>query len=164
MSNTDGKIYIYVTNKLPNEAPVTAKASNGAGSQDKQDNELISHWARAKLIGTIKSVATTGVNYSLNNIGNFTGDYITQANVDNALNNLNSVANIGLTAFAGLKVAGPIGAVVGGSLALISSGVNSALNIHSMQVANRKTNYEIEQLRIRSGLNTLLDGSRGTEN
>ena len=162
MSNTDGKIYIYVTNKLPNEAG--AVASNGTGKQDKQDSELLSHWARAKLIGTVKGVANGCVNYSLNNIGNFTGDYITQMNVDNALNNLNNIANIGLTALAGFKIAGPIGAVISGSLALISSGVNSALNIRSMQIANNKMNYEIQQLKVRSGLNTLLDGSRGTEN
>lgn len=161
---TDGKIYIYVTDKMPETVGATTKATAGGSSKDKQDSELLSHWARAKLLGTMKGVATSCVNYSLNNIGNFTGDYITQTNVDNALNNLNNIANIGLTALAGFKIAGPIGAVIGGSLALINSGVNSALNIRSMQIANNKINYEIQQLKVRSGLNTLLDGSRGTEN
>ena len=36
--------------------------------------------------------------------------------------------------------------------------------MNSLMIANKKVNYEIAQVRDRAGLNSTLDGSRGTEN
>ena len=160
----DGKIYIIVTNKLPNNSgtPDTSAKANKEASDEKED--LFGHWAKNQILSTIKSTATSAVNYSLSNIGNFTGDYLAQAQVNIARNNLNSLMSIGMSAVAGFKFAGPPGAVIMGSMALISQSVSGIFAIHSARVANSKTNYEIAQLRDKTGMNTLLDGSRGTEN
>lgn len=161
--NSDGKIYIIVTDKLPSgTTPTPEGTDNQAGTKDKEG--LLLHWAKGRIVNLVKQTATQAAMYSFNNIGNFTGDYITQAHVDNALYALNSAMSIGTAALAGFKVAGPWGAVIGTSLEIVRQGVSTAFSIHSSLVQNRKTNYEIEQLRIRAGLNAALDGSRGTEN
>ena len=163
MSN-DGKIYIIVTDKLPNGNGNAPTESKPKVSNYKDEEAMIKHWARNKLIGEAKSLLNTSVNYSLSNIGNFTGDYITQTHVNDAISNLNGFLNIGTSIYAGFKIGGAYGAFIAGGLSLLNTGVTSALRIHSMKVANRKTNYEIEQLRKRSGLDSTMDGSRGTEN
>lgn len=162
---TDGKIYIVITDKRPEgEGGSVIQSQSSNIQQEKKNTELLNHWARGKLINEVKSLSKTAVMYSLNNIGNFTGDYITQTQVNNTISNLSSLASIGMSTIAGAKLFGPVGALVTGTLALVNQGVSSALNIHSLRVENRKINYEIEQLRDRAGLNTTLDGSRGTEN
>jgi hypothetical protein len=158
----DGKIYIVITDKLPN--------GNGAGgvnadnSQKDQAEEITNHWARDRLIGETKSLIKKATMYQLSNIGNFTGDYITQTHVNDTISNVSSLANIGFSMLAGAKIAGGIGAVVGLSLAVINQTATDIMRIHSVRIQNQKTNYEIEQLRNRAGLNSRLDGSRGTEN
>lgn len=156
--NSDGKIYIIVTDKLP------TGSGNNVVNQKENNDDLINHWAKDRLIDTTKSIIKSSVNYSLTNIGNFTGDYITQTKINNTIHNLNVLKGIGLGAIAGFKYGGAVGAVIGASLSVINSGVSSVEMIHSNRVQNRKTNYDIEQLRNRAGLNTLLDWSRGTEN
>ena len=162
---SDGKIYIVITDKLPTEsqAQTQNKTPVSAGS-GKNSDDILKHWAKNRLISEVEHLGMTAVNYQLSNIGNFTGDYIAQNNVNNALNAAHTLMGIGGSALAGFMVAGPIGAVIAGSISVINTGVNSALSIHSNKIQNQKTNYEIEQLRRRSGLNTTLDGSRGTEN
>ena len=161
---TDGKIYIYVTDKAPSETPSKPNASPNNNVSNKRENDILAHWSRDKIISTARNLATTCVTYSLSNIGNFTGDYITQANVNNSLQALNSLKGIGENAIAGGIIGGPIGALIGGTLALVNSSVSSALNINTQRIMNGKFNYEIAQIRDRSGLNSKLDGSRGTEN
>lgn len=154
-----GKIYVIVTDD-PDRAKATGKGKNGTAS-DK--NELTAHWARQKLLNEAKSLITTAVLYNLSNIGNFTGDYITQTHMNDGISIVQSFMDIGTATIAGAHY-GPIGAIVGASFAIINKGVNSILSIHSNRVQNNKTNYEIAQLRNRSGLNATMDGSRGTEN
>ena len=163
---SDGKIYIVITDKLPTEsqAQVSSVSANNKSNASGGGNDILKHWAKSRLISEVDHLGMTAVNYQLSNIGNFTGDYIAQTNVNNALNAAHTLMGIGGSALAGFMVAGPIGAVIAGSISVINSGVNSALSIHSNKIQNQKTNYEIEQLRRRSGLNTTLDGSRGTEN
>lgn len=158
----DGKIYIIVTDKLPAGGDTPAPAEP-VTKEKKED--LFSHWARQRLLGEAKQLAQGAVMYSLHNIGNFTGDYITQAHVNNAMSAVSGLASIGTAALAGFKYTGsPIGAVIAASIAVINKVVSGAQTSYSNYVQNQKTNYEIEQLRERSGLNTLVDGSRGTEN
>lgn len=166
--NADGKIYIVITDKMPDGA------RSGLGSAPTQDGdrsdgpggELLKHWARDRVISTTKHAATSYVMYTLENIGNFTGDYITQTHINDSISNLKGIMGIGSAALAGFTVTGgnPIGAVIGATLSVINTGVSSIERIHSARVQNRKVNYEIEQLRDRVGMNAVLDGSRGTEN
>lgn len=166
--NADGKIYIVITDKLPGgtqPSPGSAPTQGGDRS-DGPGGELLKHWARDRLINTAKHAAVSSVMYTLENIGNFTGDYITQTHVNDSISNLKGIIGIGSAALSGFLVTGgnPIGAVLGATLSVINTGVSSIERIHSVRVQNRKVNYEIEQLRDRVGMNAVLDGSRGTEN
>lgn len=161
---SDGKIYIYVTGEPPASSG-GATVDNGGATQSKtNDKNLLTHWAKDKIISTTKNIATTSINYSLSNIGNFTGDYITQAHVNDCLKALGTLESIGGSALAGAMIGGPIGAVLGASIGLINATVSNALAVNTQRIMNNKMNYEIAQLRSRAGLNTTLDGSRGTEN
>ena len=164
--NADGKIYIVITDKMPGGAqpgPGSAPTQDGDRS-DGPGGELLKHWARDRLISTAKQAAVSSVMYTLGNIGNFTGDYITQTHVNDSIANIRGIMGLGAATVSGFMMGGPIGAVIGATLSVINTGVSSIERIHSARVQNRKVNYEIEQLRDRVGMNAVLDGSRGTEN
>lgn len=161
---TDGKIYIIVTDKMPGGGEPIPVPKPPETKKDKKE-DLFSHWARQRILEETKQLAKNAVMYSLHNIGNFTGDYITQGHVNDAVSAVSGIASIGTAALAGFKYTGSVwGAVIGASLAIVNRVVSGTQSAYSNYVQNQKTNYEIEQLRERSGLNTLLDGSRGTEN
>ena len=91
-------------------------------------------------------------NWSISNIGNFTGDKSQQSRVQ-------SIVNMNM------KVAGGIGAyVVGGIWGAIAyvgmQTFNFGLNEYSNSVNIKKQNYEINQLRKISGLDVLTNGGR----
>ena len=160
---SDGKIYIVVTDKMPEDKGVATLPSP---KQPKQENNLLLHYANDNIISTAKSIINKSVMYNLQNYGNFTGDYIAQTHINESLQFAQTIGHIGLSAWSGFVASGgnPLGAVIGASLSIINTGVNAGFNMLSMRVQNSKTNYEIAQLRDRAGLNSLRDGSRGTEN
>ena len=162
--NADGKIYIIVTDKLPSGSAL-AQTVETEKKDDKKEG-LFSHWAKQKILNETKQLARTSVMYTLNNIGNFTGNYITQTHINDAMSSISGIISVGMAALAGFKYTGgnPWGAVIGAAIGVISESASAFTSIYSNQVQNRKTNYEIEQLRNRAGLNPLKDGSRGTEN
>ena len=160
----DGKIYIVITDKAPAETGGSVSSSNKTSSNNEKQDTLFNHWTRNQILSTVKNAGKQAINYSLSNIGNFTGNYMTQTHVNEALNNIGGLMNIGGNALAGFNIAGPIGALVGASLSVINQSVSSILSINTRMIENNKINYEIEQLRMRAGLNGLYDGSRGTEN
>lgn len=162
--NADGKIYIIVTDRLPGgTSPVPEpQEPEGSGSGGGNGSTML-HWARSRMLNTVKSAAIGAASYAISNIGNFTGDYEAQADVQNAISAVRSFVSIGMSAMAGFKMGGPWGAVIGASLELANQGVNYVGTQISMHIQNQKTNYSLEQLRNRSGLNALKDGSRGTE-
>lgn len=94
------------------------------------------------------------LNYSIGNIGNFTGDYTKTEGIQFALGVVNDIASIGVGA-----ATSPIGlgiAVVGVALSRTMEAVTYFQDI-------RHKDIESEYLLSRSG-NSLLNGSRGTEN
>ncbi len=163
-----GKIYIIVTDKLPSgETPTPEGIKNPA--EKKDPDSLFAHWAKNQILGLIKQTAVQQINYSLNNIGNFTGNYELQTQVGNARKALNILRSIGSSTIAGAQVgsaAGPWGAAIGAAIGLLTSGVSASVSLlqehNSLMIQNRKTNNEIAILRERSGLNQYTDGSRGT--
>lgn len=161
---TDGKIYIIVTDKLPSGGVEPQPGVETEKKDKKSDKDILMHYAKNKLIETVKSAASNAVHFSLGNIGNFTGDYIRQAQVNNALNLLNEVGNFAASAFAGFKVAGPWGALIAAGAYTIGKTINTAEYFISLDLQQRRTNYSIEQLRDRSGLNSHMNWNRGTEN
>lgn len=159
---TDGKIYIIVTNKLP--GGVGPGPGPKPSEKEEKDEDLFSHWAKNRLISLGKGLAKKAVMYPLSNIGNFTGNYVAQTQINNSLSVVNSLLSIGTAAFAGFKLFGPPGAAIAASIAVINETVSYSLQSISNWVENQKINYNIDQLRDRSGMNATLDGSRGTEN
>lgn len=158
---TDGKIYIIVTNKLP--GGVGPGPGPKPPEKEKKDEDLFSHWAKNRLLDLGKSLAKKAVIYPLSNIGNFTGNYVAQTQVNNSLSIMNSLVGVGTAILAGSKY-GPAGAIIAGSIAVINETVSYSFQSISNWVENQKINYNIAQLRDRSGMNATLDGSRGTEN
>lgn len=160
--SADGKIYIIITNRLPNGMSPNPEEDENQGGEGNSGQSLFSHWAKQRLINEAKSLATNSVMHTLHNIGNFTGDYMTQSHVNSALSAINGLIDIGTAAIAGAKF-GPAGAAIGAAIAIVNKGVSSGYALYQGYLENQRTNYEIRQLRDRSGMNALLDGSRGTE-
>ena len=165
----DGKIYIYISHEPPASGQGgpddggNGDSGNDSGTTTTNNDSLINHWARSHLLNTTKQIAKQAVTFSISNIGNFSGDYITQTHVKQSFDALSGLASVGLGALAGFKYGGgPIGAVIGASLEVVSQTITGITNIISGMVGNSKINYEIAQLKDRSGLNTYVDGSRGT--
>lgn len=166
----DGKIYIIITDKLPQDTPgpgpgpAPTPSGNPSSSSGGNKNNIILDYAAHQFFNLIKETTTKIINYQLNNVGNFTGDYITQRHINFARGNLNVLVGIGGAAVAGFKYGGPWGALIAATVATVATGVSGALDYNTNLIQNTKTNYAIAQLRERSGLNSLKDGSRGTEN
>ena len=172
----DGKIYITISDKRldggTSGTPSVATGRGGFGSSggghhgggsDKDFYELLGRYAEHQLFHSFKSLATQTVNFSLNNIGNFTGDYITQRQVNVLRQTASNTVSIGLSTIAGARF-GPVGALVGFGVGMTSLIAGTIFEHKATQVEVAKTNYSIAQLRDRVGLNTIYDGSRGTEN
>lgn len=151
----DGKIYIYITTDKPKSTGETGESTEKKDNKNKGDmffaHEL-AHFAKAQ--------ASQMVNYALNNIGNFTGDYQTQKEIQHAVQMAGSIKNIALSAYAGFRIAGVAGGVVAGGLAIASQTINFVLAEAQAQLQINKQNYEISKLREISGLNGLTNGSR----
>jgi len=167
MANNNGKLYITISDErgVGSSAGIDG-GTLGAGKQqiESRDTNLITRYAEHELFHIVKQVAQQAVNYQLSNIGNFTGNYIRQEEVNQLKQCASDIMNVGMSTFAGFSTAGPIGAVVGfvaGVTSVVSSAVYSDL---SAKVSYAKTNFSISQLRERAGLNATYDGSRGTEN
>lgn len=92
-------------------------------------------------------------NYAVSNIGNFSGDYVSQRHLQQSLDLLGNVAGI---VVGGLAL-GPAGAIV----AAVGVGVNYGLEAISIAQTIKKDNYESAYLKERGG-NVYNDGSRGT--
>lgn len=159
---SDGKIYIVITDKLPTSDTKVVEKSSASGKGD--GDGLYDYWAKSNLVNQMKSISSTLINYQLSNVGNFTGDYIKQNEINTSLSYVSLLSNVVKGAMSGAQWGGPVGAVYGAIMSVLNTGLTSALNIKSNIISVSKTNYEIEQLRNRAGLNALKDGSRGTEN
>lgn len=156
--SADGKIYITISDTRESE---TVKGTDKSAPkkekkpQEEKNNDFIKH----QLFNLLESQAKQMVQYSIGNIGNFTGDYNAQRQVNFTMSAISVVSNIGMGAFAGAKY-GPWGAVVGAAVVAVSQGVNFGLQLHSQNLEINKQNYNIQQLRKLSGLDGLTNGSR----
>ena len=156
----DGKIVIVIKSEID-----SSTSSSVSTTKDKVEQEKSSlDYAKHRFFSFIESEARQITISGINNIGNFTGDYITQRKISESVQAVNIGLNIGMSAVAGFKIAGPLGAIVSGAVSMIGFGISNTISYYQGLTENRKTNYNIEQLRKRAGLNTVYDGSRGTEN
>ena len=156
----DGKIYITISddrgngnggNTIINKTINNYNATNNTSVEGK-DETMMGKFAQHQFFDFVKSQAKKIVNYSIGNIGNFTGDYRTQRYMQEVTQAVGTVMNLGMAFMAG----GPVGLILAGA----GMGISYALEEHANRIANKSQNYEISQLREISGLNTLTNGSR----
>lgn len=154
----DGKLYIIISDKregaeISSSFSVQSADVQTGNNLKKESNQK---YSTHRFYNFMESQAKQAVMYSLHNIGNFTGDYITQRRVNESLQAVNIISNI---AIAGIS-AGPVGAAIAAGSTLITAGFNELTNV----INYTKISHNIDVLRKRSGLNIYEDGSRGTEN
>jgi len=164
----DENIYITIT-----DAPITSlmggvSAGNGGsqnigGGEENANSSLTSStsgFVTHQFFNFVQNQAKQIANYSINNIGNFTGNYQTQRQVSEMLSIAGKFKNIGLATLGGFKVGGPVGAVAAGIISVASMAIGDFMQYNSTLVQTQQQNREISILRNISGLDTLNNGSR----
>jgi len=163
MANNDGKIYITISDQRVGGGGGPGPAVPETPKEDK--TKSLGDYAKHAFFNIIQDTAKKAVNNSINQIGNYTGDYYAQRQVQISIGALEKIGNLGMSFFAGTTITGTM---AGGIVGLIATGammgVNYGLEEFNNRVAIARNNREISYLKDVSGLNTLKDGSRGTEN
>lgn len=155
-----GKIYITISDR---------RIGQGGGEDDPQTQskretktKTLGEYAKVQFFNFIKSEANTMVNYTLGNIGNFTGDYQAQRDVQAMLNGIGVATTLANSFIAGLTLTG--GNIAGGLVAVAITGTSQLINYGLNELTNtrqtRNQNYNITQLRELSGLDSLTNGGR----
>ena len=155
------KLYITISDERGGDGPTPTPQPGGA---KEKDSNALGRYVEHQMFHLVKRQATQAVNFAISNIGNFTGDYIAQRKVNVAKQAISGVMQVGEATLAGAGVGGWVGAIVGFVLGGLSLVADSVYGEMQNQTNNAITNLEIAQLRDRAGLNTVYDGSRGTEN
>lgn len=169
---SDGKIYITITDKRPLDQSGSTISQTGQSSQKadtsnsdsgKSQGSVLLRYAEHQFFHFVEAEAKKYAMNTLGNIGNFTGDYALQDDINVSLSALSSIANIGFAAIQGAKIGGPIGAAVGAVIGVAMNEINFQMKDKLARLENKKTNIRIEKLRIRSGLDGATNNGRGTE-
>lgn len=157
----DGKIYITISD---------TRGGSGAGVNNDADTgsdkkQSIADFAKHKFLHLVDNEAKTFVNYSIGNIGNFTGNYQAQRDAQTAMSMMSEMINIGssaVTAFSafGGGVQGGIAAAITVAATVTSKAINFGLQEYAEQFENRRINRNIDYMRNRLGLEGLTNGSR----
>ena len=171
---SDGKIYITLSDK---RGEIT---SGGGGKNQKQDivrqrkslpdelkldtgngiNAGVS-FLQHEMMHFARQQASQYINYSIENIGNFTGNYQAQRDIQAALGFGSMMSNI---AMAGISVTVMTGNPVLGAFASTVALGARVINYNRQEKANqfriKRQNREIELMRDISGLNSLTNGGR----
>lgn len=156
----NNELYITISdNRSADGSVAKEKTKNGSFFGDN-----LGKYVEHEAMHFVKQQVTQAVNYSLSNIGNFTGDYITQRRVNEIRKGVNTAIGIGMMTIAGAKTGGWIGAIIGFTIGVAGTVANEFYEHKSSLVEFKKQNLEISLLRQRAGLNTWYDGSRGTDN
>jgi len=162
----DNKLYITISDNRSGQkgAQDSDATPTSRNKGDKKDGNAATRYAEHKLFNTAKQIAVQSVNFAISNIGNLTGDYITQRNVSVAKQAISGVMSVGMSTAGGAAVGGWVGTIVGFAVGVVSLVTSSVQSEVQNRLDTAKQNLELAQLRDRAGLNTTYDGSRGTEN
>lgn len=158
--SSNGKIYITISDERGKGSE--GKTQSGGIKTPKEKENHLGSYAVHQGISLLQQTASQYVHYSISNIGNFTGDYLSQKNAQLGLGLVNKAIGYGTTALAGFKLGGILGSVVAVGIKATMDSLSFNLQEKAQYTQNQRTNYQISQLRELSGLNTLTDGSRGT--
>jgi len=168
----DGKIYITITDERSGSTIPGTDISPGipkkkddlgdlrAGKPNSDTSSLFGDWAKHQFFNFTESQAKQFISYSIGNIGNFTGSYQTQRQIQETLRIGNMVKNVGLSMLAGFKFGGFVGMAITGAIAVSSQTVNLIYEDYSLTVQTKQQNREIDMMRKISGLDGLTNGSR----
>ena len=96
---------------------------------------------------------------SLGRVGDRTGDYVRQANINAMLDLIGDVANIGGGIATSIATENPVPAI----MSMVSVGIKYGQKYYEINRENQHAQYQHEFLLARSG-NSTTNGSRGTEN
>ena len=155
----DGKIYITISDKRFGSNVAEADAQNKIDKQKEEKKEnTFGSWVQHQFFGLIKQQVIQNVSFTVNNIGNFTGDYQSQRNVQLGLSIMSEMSGLGTAIATGAKYGVP-GVVVAIGTWTINKGISTAQQYALINLQIRKQEYSIEQLRNRAGLNPYIDGS-----
>ena len=157
----DGKIYITISDKRFGRNKAEADEQNNIDKEKDKESPL-AKFARHKFFNLIESQTKQAIHWSINNIGNFTGDYVKQQEVSNTVEIVEGLIDVGVAALAGAKF-GPWGAAIGAGVAIVGKGISFGQQLAAGYSQNVLDNRQIAQLRTRAGLNGTNNGSRGTE-
>ena len=165
----DGKIYITISdNRGANNEVETANAEAKSTSNNNGSTAL-GLMAFNKFINFAENQANQYVNFTIGNIGNFTGSYSAQKEMEASMRAINFVGNLGIsaigtfvqfTAMTGNVAAGGIAAIVDIALNVGSSLISFGYQEQVEQFNMRRTNRNISLMRERLGLEGLTNGSR----
>lgn len=158
--STDGKIYITISDARTGEVIKGTDISVSDNPKKEKEKTTLGDFARHQFFNLIEREAKQMINYSISNIGNFTGDYNAQRDVNFALSTAGVIGSVGMGAFQGAQVGGIPGAIIGAAVVATSQAVNFSLQLRSQNLEIRKQNYSIGQLKQLSGLDGLTNGSR----
>lgn len=162
----EGKIYITISDTRNGggngEITPSPTPSTPTGTSGEKEPNLLGDFVKHKFYNMVQEQTKQIINYSIANIGNFTGDYQVQREVETGVKVVNMGINLATTFAGGFIATG--GNIVGGVAAVgimvASQTINFALQETANRVSNRNQNYNIEQLRNISGLDALTNGGR----
>ena len=158
MSEADGKIYITISDKRLDDGGGGGGKKPDVKTKDKTDP--LGDFAKHQFFNFIESEAKQMTNYTIQNIGNFTGDYNAQRAVNFGMSAANVIKSIAIGTIAGAKLGGPIGALIGVTITTASQAINFGLQLNSESIEIKKQNRSVEQMRQLSGLDGRTNGSR----
>ena len=159
----DGKIYITITDEpltKPDQPEPAEPAKPEKIVSDENKNSLFNDFVKHQMFNFIESQAKTFMNYTLGNIGNFTGNYQTQRQIQETMSLGSRIGSIGLATMQGAKAGGWVGAIVGAAVSITAQGVELGLQNNSLTIQTKQQNREIAMMRKISGLDGLTNGSR----
>lgn len=159
---SDGKIYITISDRRGQGGGDTPTPGVPDEKQEEKKENTLESWIAHQGLNLLKQQVVNNLNFAINNIGNFTGNYQLQREQQRELAIFNKIIGVGLTVYAGAKVGGVPGVLIALGVQAVNETVNFVQQYMLNEVQQKQTNHNIEQLRQRSGLNTLRDGSRGT--
>lgn len=163
---SDGRINIYIT-EGDGENSISGNSIEGSGRKSKlTDDEKLSkamwRFAEHQIFSFIRQEAKQVINHYVSNYGDRTGDYVTQKNTQMGISVASKAIGIGAATMMGAKY-GPIGAAIGFGVTTTTTVLSGVFEYENMLRKISIQNKNIELLKTRSGLNSLNDGSRGTD-
>jgi len=159
MANQQDKLYIIISDK-----PLGGGNGPGTGNKKTKDpsenTNLLGQYIFHETIHLVKENVTKMVNTGISQIGNLTGDYITQQHIQNAISIGTKTLSSTMAVAAATAKFGVPGMIVSAATLAIGSGISLGLQTKIDRIRNNQQNNNINQIRIRAGLDDLYNGGR----